>query len=41
MLGLFKFKSKKEKLLKKYKKLKEQAFKLSRTDRKIRFSKLI
>ena len=34
MLGLFKFKSKKEKLLKKYKKLKEQAFKLSRTNRK-------
>ena len=34
MFGLFKTKSKKERLLKKYNKLKEQAFKLSRTNRK-------
>ena len=34
MFGLFKKKSKKEKLLKKYNKIKEQAFKLSRTNRK-------
>ena len=34
MFCLFKPKSKKEKLLKKYKKLKEKAFKLSRTNRK-------
>ncbi len=34
MFGLFNKKSKKEKLLKKYNKIKEQAFKLSRTNRK-------
>ena len=34
MFGLFKKKSKKEKLLERYKKKKEQAFKLSRTNRK-------
>lgn len=34
MFGLFKKKSKKEKLLERYNKKKEQAFKLSRTNRK-------
>ena len=34
MFGLFKKKSKKEKLLDKYNKIKEQAFKMSRINRK-------
>lgn len=34
MFGLFKSKSKKEKMLDQYKKIQEEAFRLSRTDRK-------
>ena len=34
MFGLFKKKSKKEKMMKEYEKLKEKAFQLSKTDRK-------
>ena len=34
MFGLFKSKSKKDKMLEQYKKLQEEAFKLSRSDRK-------